>query len=142
MRVLAPAMVAALSLAGCLEPADGGACRRDSDCPGAVCSNVGACASATYQLRVGWTLRGAQANTPGACDGVSELEIIVSDPSIGEQFSVRPVPCGIGSFLFDKMPPSYGTVSVTAYGDRGQALASGGGSTVPSAGRVDVDLRF
>ena len=134
--------MALAGLAACFEPVDGGACRRDSDCPGAVCSNVGECASATYRLRVGWTVRGATANTPGACDGVAELELIVSDPSMGQQWSVRPVRCSIGSLLFDKLPLAYGTVAVTAYGERGETLTSVGGSTDPETGRVDVDLRF
>src|SRR4051812_6316433 len=89
-----------LGMAGCFEPADGGECHADRDCTDAVCSNVGECASTTYRLRLSWTLRGAAANAPGACNGVSELEIVVSDPSTSSEFSVRPVPCTIGTFLF------------------------------------------
>lgn len=138
---LVAGLVGAGALAGCFEPIDGGACRSDRDCSEAVCSNVGECASATYRLRVAWTLRGATANTPGACDGISELEIVVSDPSTGMEFSVRPVPCAIGSFLFDKMPPGYGAVAVNAFGSGGQLVSTGRGSTDPSVGAVNVDLR-
>lgn len=138
--VLAAGVLGAVGLAGCFEPIDGGACHGDRDCPEAVCSNVGECAAVTYRLRVAWTLRGATANTAGACDRVSELEIVVSDASTGQDWSVRPVPCAIGSFLFDKMPWGYGTATVIAYGDRGQPLATAGGSTDPQTGVINVDL--
>lgn len=143
MRDLATASLAlgALGLAGCFAPIDGGACHRDRDCPEAVCSNVGECASSTYRLRVAWTLRGATADQPGACTGIGELEIVVSDPSVGQDWSVRPVPCSIGSFLFDKMPAGYGSATVNAYGASGELLTSAGGSTDPSVGVINVDLR-
>lgn len=134
-------LVLGLALAACFEPADGGSCHSDRDCPDAVCSNVGECASSTYRLRVAWTLRGQTANVPGACDGVAELEIVVSDPSTATDHSVRPVPCAIGSFLFDKMPPGYDVVGVTAYGTGGRYLTSGGGSTDPATGQITIDLR-
>ena len=129
------------SLGGCFEPIDSGACHTDRDCSGAVCSNVGECAPSTYRLRIEWTLRGAQANQPGACSGVSELAIVVSDPSTGLEFGIQPVPCEIGSFLLDKMPPSYTTVAVSAYDVRGDLMTSSGGVTDPSDGTVTVDLR-
>ena len=135
------AVVVASGLAGCFAPVDGGACHADRDCPDAVCSNVGECASQTYRLRVAWTLRGLTANQPGACDGVAELEIVVTDPATGMDFGVRPVPCTIGSELFDKMPQAYGTVSVIAYGAGGQELARDGGTADPRTGTVTVDLR-
>ncbi len=134
-------LVLGLALTGCFEPVEGGSCRDDRDCPDAVCSNVGECASATYRLRVAWTLRGAEANLPGACDGVGELEIVVSDPSTASDHSVRPVPCGIGSVLFDKMPPGYDVVALTAYGADGRYLTSGGGTADDATGQVRIDLR-
>lgn len=131
----------ATGAAACFEPADGGACVSDRECSDAVCSNVGECASTTYRLRVAWTLRGAAANTPGACDGVDELEIVVSDPSTGTDHAVRPVPCAIGSFLFDKMPPGYDVVALTAYGPGGVYLTSAGGTPDGTTGVVQLDLR-
>lgn len=130
-----------MTLGGCFTPADDGACRRDRDCGDAVCSNVGECASVTYELRIGWTLHGATANQPGACDRVAELELIVSDPSTGEEFAFRPVPCGIGSYFLDKMPPAYSAVVLTAYGAGGDPLTSAAGSTDPAVGVVNLDLR-
>jgi hypothetical protein len=138
---LAMASLAAVALAACFEPIDGGNCRSDRDCPDAVCSNVGECATATYRLRVAWTLDGATANQPGACDGVSELEVLVADGSTGEEFSTRPVPCAIGSILFDRMPSGYRSATVNAYGTRGELLDSARGSTDPSIGAISVDLQ-
>ena len=139
--LLAVAALGLTGLSGCFAPIDSGACHDDGDCSGAVCSAVGECAATTYRLRVQWTLRGAQANQPGACDGVAELQIVMSDPSTGLEFGVRPVPCSIGSFSLDKMPPSYNAVSVQAYDARGDLMTSSGGSIDPSTGTVVVDLR-
>ncbi|HVV81523.1 MAG TPA: hypothetical protein VHE35_00545 [Kofleriaceae bacterium] len=141
-RVLALCLLAGVvgGVGGCFEPADGGSCHNDSDCSDAVCSNVGECASQTYRLRVSWTVRGAQANAPGACDGVSELELVVSDTASGQEFSVSPVPCAIGTFLFDKMPPAYGTVAVNAYGPGGIFLTTAGGTADPAQGTIAIDL--
>jgi hypothetical protein len=147
MRALSPLLMA-LGLAAtgaCFTPVDDSACRTDGDCAGAVCSNIGECAGATYKLRVAWTLRGATANTPGACDGIDELDVIVSDPSLGAEYSNRPVRCTIGSMLFDKLPLSFGTVAVVAYGLGGEVVTSAVGSTDPDTGQllqVDLDLRF
>lgn len=141
MVAVGGALALGLAVAGCFEPVDTVTCRRDRDCPEAVCTNVGECAATTYPLRVGWTLRGATANQPGACDRVDELEVVLQDPSTGMDFSVRPVPCGIGSMLFDKLPLGYGTATVTAYGTRGEYLSSATGSTDPSVGAIMVDLR-
>lgn len=145
-RVRSPLLAAAAvalagGLAGCFAPVDGGSCHADRDCSDAVCSNVGECASQTYHLQVRWTLRGLTANQPRACDRVAELEIVVTDPGTGLDFSWRPVPCAIGSELFDKMPPAYNVVAVVAYGAGGQELTQGGGTADPATGTVSVDLR-
>jgi hypothetical protein len=144
-RQLATAALAAglgVASPACFEPIDGGACRGDRDCPDAVCSNVGECAAATYRLRVAWTLGGTAANESPACERVGELEIVVSDSSTGEASNVRPVPCAIGSFLFDKLPWGYGAATVNAYGPRGELLDSAGGSTDPAVGTINVDLQL
>lgn len=143
MRVgLALAIAAAgIAGAGCFAPLDdGGSCRTDGDCPDTTCTRVGACASETYALRIQWTVRGAAPNVAGACDGIGELEVSISDRATGRAHAVRPVPCGSGSFFYDKLPLGYTEVSLTAYSARGGFLTSTHGSAVGAGGTVTLDL--
>lgn len=134
------ALATAVALAGCFTAVDGASCRVDDDCPGATCTRVGECASDTYALRITWTVRGQPANTPGACDGIGELQVAIEDPSTGGEHALRPVPCAAGSFFFDKLPLGYTAVTVTAYSGRGGFLTSTRGSAIGSEGTVSVDL--
>src|SRR5262245_42683979 len=119
MRALA-ALLAVVP--ACFTPIDDPACRTDSDCSGAVCTRVGECASQSYALRVRWTVGGQDPSATGACAGISELEVAVTDPSQGEAHAVRPVPCMTGSFFYDKLPLGYTDVMVTAFDLRGSFL--------------------
>ena len=132
--------VSLVSLVGCFEPLDGGACARDSDCPGAVCTRVGECATQAYALRVTWTLDGEAASTL-SCAAVSELELSVIDPSTGTSHTVRPVPCAPGSFFFDKLPLGYTDVQLVSFGLSGERQSFASGTAVGSGGVVAVDLR-
>lgn len=143
MRVgpaLALAAATIAGAAGCFAPAEGSSCRADSDCPDTTCTRVGECASETYALRIQWTIRGQAANVAGACDGVGELEVGVSDPATGGDHAVRPVPCGAGSFFYDKLPLGYTEVALSAYSPRGGFLTSTHASAVGSDGVVTIDL--
>lgn len=128
-----------LTLAGCFEALDGGACTRDSDCPGAVCTRVGECATQAYALRVTWTIDGVAASDT-ACAGVSELELSVIDPSTGTSHTIRPVPCAAGSFFFDKLPLGYTDVQLWSFGLSGERLTFASGTAVGSGGVVAIDL--
>lgn len=143
MRALVFAAVLATgpSLAACFTPADAGACRDDSDCAGAVCTRVGECAAEPYALRVTWTIAGQAASVAGACAAIGELELAIADPSLDLQHALRPVPCGAGSFFFDKLPLGYTDVTVTAFGLGGRFLTSARATAVGAGGAVTVDLR-
>lgn len=140
MRALA--LVPVALAAACFTPIDGGSCRNDGECAGAVCTRVGECASQTYALRVTWTVRGQAANLTGACSGIGELEIAVADPSIGEAHAVRPVPCSAGSFFYDKLPLGYTDVAVTGFSSRGNFLGTTRGTAIGGDGVVSLDLDF
>ncbi len=138
MRALLAASL--LTLAGCFEALDSGACARDNDCPGAVCTRVGECATQAYALRVTWTIDGAPADET-TCVGVSELELSVIDPSTGTSHTLRPVPCAPGSFFFDKLPLAYTDVQLWSFGLSGERLTFASGTAVGSGGSVALDLR-
>lgn len=139
MRALA--LLAMLPLAGCFEPADGGPCASDSDCPGAVCTRVGECSSQAYPLRVTWTVEGQPASAT-SCAAISELELSIIDPSSGTSHTVRPVPCPTGSFFYDKLPPSYTDVQLWSFSAAtGQRRAFAQGSALGADGVVALDIR-
>ena len=133
---------AVLGSAGCFTSAGDETCRTDRDCGDLVCTRVGECASngAVYALRVEWTVRGQTTDAAGACDGVGDLELAISDPTTGGQHAVRPVPCIAGSFFFDKLPVGYTEVTVTAYSAGGSFLDSSRGSAVGASGVVRLAL--
>lgn len=136
-RVAACLLVA---LAACPAPFPD-ACRVDEDCGGAVCTRVGVCSDAPYALRIAWTVAGAPADV-ATCDGagIGELEIAIEAPDLGERHALRPVPCPTGSFFFDKLPPDFRLVRVTAYSRGGQFLTSIAADAGAGAGMVTVDL--
>lgn len=140
MRALLVAVLAA-GLGACFTPVEGGDCRSDSDCGGSVCTRVGECSSQPYSLRVRWTVRGEPASAPGACAAISELELSITDPTLAEQYAVRPVPCAAGSFFFDKLPLGFTDVGVTAFSSRGDFLDREWG-TANGIDDVTVDLQF
>jgi hypothetical protein len=127
------AVIASLSLAACFTSASTDECRIDSDCNGLTCTRVGVCAASTYSLRVEWTVRGLTTDQAAACVGVTELELSVFDPTTAESHPVRPVPCGVGLFTFDKLPLGYTDITLSAYdaahhwidSDRGSADVDG-----------------
>ncbi len=131
--------VLAVTAAGCFTSAGGDECRIDSDCGGLTCTRVGACAAETRTMRIEWTVQGLTTDQPGACVGVSELDVTVSDPTTGETFTVRPVPCAVGSFFFDKLPLGFTEATVSAYGSSGAALDTERG-VVSSDGVVRLSL--
>ena len=133
---------AALSSAACFSSVADESCRTDRDCGDLVCTRVGECASSSsvYALRVEWTVHGLATDAVGACDGVGDLELAISDPTTGGQHAVRPVPCAAGSFFFDKLPVGYTEVTVTAYGTGGSYLDSSRASAIGSQGVVRLSL--
>lgn len=137
MRALA--VIACLPLLGCFEAVDGGACGSDNDCPGAACTRVGECAEQPYALRVSWTIAGQPASAT-ACAGISELELSIIDPSTGTAHTVRPVPCALGSFFYDKLPQSYTDVQLWSFGLSGQRGGFATGSSIGSGGALTLDL--
>ncbi|MBK9032776.1 MAG: hypothetical protein IPL61_16155 [Myxococcales bacterium] len=139
MRMLVLACLAVLPLAACFEPVDGGACARDSDCAGAVCTRVGECATEAYALRVTWTIAGQPASA-SSCTGIGELELTVIDPSVGTAHTVAPVPCGPGSFFYDKLPLGYTVVRMVTFAADGGRLGFVEGTAVGSSGVVALDL--
>ena len=139
VRSLALASIALLPLAACFEPADGGACARDSDCAGAVCTRVGECASEAYALRITWTIAGQPADA-ASCAGFDHLELTLIDPSVGTSHTVAPVPCAPGSFFYDKLPLGYTIVQMWTFATDGSRLRFVEGSAVGSGGVVALDL--
>ncbi len=139
MRAL---VLAAFLGSGCFTPVGDDSCRVDSDCGDAVCTRIGECTSQAYALRIHWTIRGQAANVAGACDGISELEVLVGDPSVAAEHGIRPVPCSSGSFFFDKLPLGYTQVGVSAFGNSGGYLTSARGTSIGAGGAVTLDLRF
>ncbi len=137
MRALA--LLSMLSLAGCFEAVDGGACGSDSDCPGAACTRVGECAENPYSLRVAWTIGGQPASAT-TCAEISELQLSVIDPSTRTTHTVSPVPCPPGSFFYDKLPQSYTEVQLWSFGLAGQRGSFATGSAVGSDGVLTLDL--
>jgi len=131
---------AALLAGGCFASLDDGTCRADVDCNGATCPRVGECATDTYALRIEWTVHGLTTDQAGACDGVAELEVAIEDPSTGAEHAVRPVPCSVGSFFYDKLPLGYTDVTLAAYGAGDSFLDSARGSALGSGGVVRLAL--
>ncbi|MEZ4404694.1 MAG: hypothetical protein R3B06_32040 [Kofleriaceae bacterium] len=139
MRALS--IVPLVLAAACFSPTDGGTCGGDGDCgAGAVCTRIGECSSQPYALRVTWTVNGAPAS-PTACAGIGRLELTVADPAMGTGYTVAPVPCPSGAFLYDKLPPNYTTVELTALDQAGNAVDRVGGTAIGGAGVVALDLR-
>lgn len=136
------AVVALGALGACGVSSDAGVCRTDRDCGDDVCTRVGQCeaSDAVYALRVEWTVRGLTTDQPAACADISELELAVEAPSTGDVHRVAPVPCAPGSFFFDRLPPSYTEVTVTAYGRFGEYLDAASGSAIDSGGVVRIAL--
>lgn len=125
--------------AGCFTSASPEECRVDAECGGLVCTRVGECAAETRTMRIEWTVRGLTTDQTGACTGIGELEVMVSDPTIGADHVLRPVPCGVGSFYFDKLPLGYTVATVSAYATDGALLDSERG-TVDGDGVVRFEL--
>lgn len=134
--------MAMVVLAGCFTDAGSDTCRSDRDCGDLVCTRVGACASSDgiYALRIEWTVNGQTTDQAGVCASVGELAVTVSDPSTGDDHTVRPVLCTLGSFFYDKLPLSFTDVEVTAYSPGGDTLDIGRASAVGAGGLVRVDL--
>jgi hypothetical protein len=137
-------LAALLPLAACWsETGVPGECRIDRDCnDDTVCSRVGSCESSSdlYALRIEWTVHGLTTDQAGACNGISELEIGVTDPSTTRRHRVSPVPCAAGSFFYDKLPIGYTEVEVWAYDDFGGTLDVARASAVGQGGVVRVSL--
>lgn len=135
------ALVACLGLGGCPPPLPS-TCRTDDDCGGEVCTRVGVCTDAPTSLRVSWTIAGAPADaTSCAAAGIGELEVAIADRTTADRHGLRPVPCPPGSFFFDKLPPSYRQVAVTAFSPAGQFLTSGAVDAAGGTTMVTIDLR-
>jgi len=140
MRVLVLASL--LPVAACFTDAGTDVCRTDRDCGDLMCTRVGTCASSDgiYALRIEWTVNGQTTDQTGVCAPVGELAVSVSDPSTGDDHTVRPVLCTTGSFFYDKLPLSFTDVEVTAFSPGGDTLDIGRGSAVGAGGLVRVDL--
>lgn len=133
------AILGTLGLAGCFTSASTEECRVDSDCSGLICTRVGACATSAHSLRVEWTVRGLTADRAEACAGIAELELTASDPITSEAHAVRPVPCEIGSFTFDKLPLGYTDITISAF-DAARNLIDIDRSSADSDGTVRITL--
>lgn len=130
------------SLAACFTSAGNGDCLSDRDCGELVCTRVGDCASAgaVYALRIEWTVHGLTTDDAAACADVGELELAIEDPTTGDIHAVRPVPCEVGRFTFDKLPLSFTEVTLTAYDPAGELLERRRGSAVGAGGVVQLAL--
>lgn len=139
---LAAAVLASASAAGCFTAASDADCLSDRDCGDLICTRTGDCASAgaIYALRVEWTVHGQTVDQAGACSDVGELELAVADPSTGDQHTVRPVPCAVGRFSYDKLPLGFTDVTLTAYAPGGAFLDSRRATAVGSGGVVQLGL--
>ncbi len=122
-----------------------GDCRRDSDCAdGQTCTRTHECVSGTLvTARISWTVNG-QAVSPAAYEacttaGIDHLEVSFADGNFGD-VTYSPVECKLGQILFDKMPPRFYRVTVSAFLSSGAAYAADGGALSPGENVVDLDL--
>jgi hypothetical protein len=115
-------------------------CHVDGECSGLTCTRVGICAASTRSIRIEWTVHGLMPDQPAACAGVTELELAVADPTTSDDYAVRPVPCAVGSFLFDKLPLGYTEVTLAAYGSDSRRPVDVERGTVDADGVVQLAL--
>lgn len=122
-----------------------GDCRQDADCAsGQTCARTHECVSGTLvTARISWTVNG-QAVTPTSYDActaasIDHLEVSFADPNFGD-VTYSPVECKLGQILFDKMPPRFYRVTVSAFLGDGLPYAADGSSLSPGENVIDLDL--
>ncbi len=134
-------------VAGCM-PSSGqtfGDCRQDADC-GAdqTCARTSECVSGTLvSARISWTVDG-QAVSPASADActsasIDHLEVSFADDNFGD-VTYSPVECKLGQILFDKMPPRFHRVTVSAFLATGIPYAADGSSLSRGENVVNLDL--
>jgi hypothetical protein len=132
-------------LAACWDTSttDPNECMTQRDCAdGKVCTRVHLCEYSTevYSLRVEWTVRGQTTDQVGACDGIGEIAMGIADTTTGDDFWVSPVPCGPGSFFYDKLPLSYTSLTMRVFDSSGGFLETETGSAVGSGGVISLSI--
>jgi len=123
----------------------GNDCRQDVDCSaGQTCARTHECISGTLvSARIAWTVNG-QAVSPASAEActaanIDHLEVSFADGNLGD-VTYSPVECKLGQILFDKMPPRYYRVTVSAFTTSGGPYAADGSSLSPGENIVDLDL--
>ncbi|CAN5830166.1 hypothetical protein BH11MYX2_BH11MYX2_28930 [soil metagenome] len=93
-----------------------------------VCARNGACASPSglRELYVRWTIDGADPTDTSCNRYGGDLTLTFVNNNQGEDIGFDPVPCNLGQFHIDKMPPSY----IGAYIGSGRAYAFDGSGMI------------
>lgn len=132
--------------AGCAP--SGGAfaeCRDDGDCgAGAQCTRTRECIAGTLvAVRINWTIDGQTVTTaaPGPCAGgaIDHLSVSFSENGFGE-VNYTPVSCAVGQIYFDKMPPRFDRVALSATDRNGNLVDADSTAVAPGENIVDFDL--
>jgi hypothetical protein len=120
-------------LAGCPSSTTSypGQCMVDQECNSdQVCARDESCASPAglRDLYVNWTIDGV-APTTASCQRIGDLSLNFVNNNEGEDIGFEPVPCNLGTYHIDKMPPSY--IGASIGNGRAYAFDSGGMVTIP-----------
>lgn len=136
MRLLALAPL----LAACnLAPVAGGTCFEDEDCiRGEICARDSVCrpTAEVRSLMVTWTLKGVAASR-ASCAAHPRLTIEFEGAS---PLNYAPVPCEVGQFFMDKLPPEMSRVEMYDY-YMGYVEGSGT-AAIGDATEVALDLPY
>ncbi len=133
----------ALLAVGCVERRDPDACHADTDCTdGTVCSALSECDTPQdlHAATVNWTIDGEVASSLTCTRAIGFL--VGFTDSLGDGFSI-PATCTDGTSHVERIPRSYATAQISAYGGTDQLI---GTASMPLSAlddatvELDVDL--
>ena len=142
MRATVAAHVLAFAPA-CLQLDTQPECLGDDECEGA-CTRTQECALGTLvDVTVTWRIHGLTPtpDNPGACLGVDHLALTFEDSNdYAGGVMYEPIPCELGITTYDKMPPRFDSIGLSAQSSSGRILDSAQQRLQPGENIIEFSL--